>query len=57
LSRLSFEEALYALTFLIPPLLELLFGLDFLQVMLGSSCLADLVLFGLLLEQDGCERE
>lgn len=52
LVRLGIEQTLHALAFLVPPLLELLFGLDVLQIVLGSGSFADDVLLGLLLLQD-----
>jgi hypothetical protein len=47
-----FRDALDAPTFFVPPFLERLFGLDILQIVLGSCGFADFVLLGLLLHQD-----
>jgi hypothetical protein len=46
-------QSLHTLAFLIPPLLELLLGLDLMHLMLGCGCFTDCFLFGLLLEQNG----
>lgn len=54
LIRFGIEKTLHAFALLIPPLLELLFSLDVLQIMFGSGRLADDIFLGLLLLQDSC---
>ena len=52
---LFFRYALYAFALLVPPFLELLFLLDFLEIMLRRSGFADLVFFCLLLHENSCQ--
>lgn len=57
LGELRVQKALDTLALLVPPLLELLLGLDFVEIVLRIGCFANLVLFCLLLVEDRSQRE